>query len=251
LAQAPGHDINYIGLSGALWYASPPGELPWTPPTLVGDLGGGALYLAVGLLAGLLRVRAGHEGQVVDAAIVDGSANLLNLLLSVRAFGQLTSERGRSPIDGAHWYATYRCSDGRAVTVGAIEPKFYEVLLQKLGLASELSVAAQYDPTGWAHGRALLTAVFATKTREEWCRLLQGSDCCFAPVLDIEEAAAHPHLRARGVFSNTDGMLQATPAPRFSAVPPRPPGPVPAKGEHGAEILAELGLDPAEIAALR
>ncbi|NNM74127.1 CaiB/BaiF CoA transferase family protein [Enterovirga aerilata] len=240
LAQSAGHDINYIGLSGALWYASPPGEPPVVPATLIGDVGGGALYLAVGILAGLLHARAGGAGQVVDAAIVDGSAHMLNLLFAVRSMGELASKRGQSAIDGAHWWGSYRCADGLFITVGSIEPKFYGELLSRLGLTGELRAEDQNNENTWERGRELFAATFATKTREEWRRLLEGTDSCFAPVLNLDEAAAHPHNAARSVFVEMDGMLQAAPAPRLSGHTRRMPGRVPARGEHQEAILAEI-----------
>ncbi|HEY8977649.1 MAG TPA: CaiB/BaiF CoA-transferase family protein [Burkholderiaceae bacterium] len=250
LAQAAGHDINYIALSGALWYSGAPGEPPTAPPTLVGDLGGGALYLAMGVLAAVLSARATGQGQVVDAAIVDGSANLMNLLLSAHAAGQMPFERGRGLLDGPHWYGTYACADGGFVTVGALEPQFNALLLARLGLADDPDFRNAYDPRRWPRLRERLAALLATQPRAHWVELLEGSDACFAPVLTPREALAHPHLAARGVYAERDGVLQAAPAPRFSATPSANPGPVPARGEHGEAILREIGLDEAAIARL-
>jgi len=250
LAQAAGHDINYIALSGALWFSGAPGQPPMAPPTLVGDLGGGALYLAVGVLAALLAARRTGAGQVVDAAIVDGSANLMNLLLSAHAAGQMPFERGRGVLDGPHWYGAYACADGQFVTVGALEPRFNALLFAKLGLADDPDFRNAYDPRRWPRLRERLAALFATRTRAHWADLLEGSDACFAPVLTPREALAHPHLAARGVYAERDGVLQAAPAPRFSATPPAEPGAVPARGEHGEAILREIGLDEAAIARL-
>ncbi|MDB5512878.1 MAG: L-carnitine dehydratase/bile acid-inducible protein [Enterovirga sp.] len=240
LAMSAGHDINYIALSGALWYAGSPSQPPVAPPTLVGDVGGGALYLAVGLLAGLLHVRAGGAGQIVDAAVVDGSAHMLNLLLSAKALGELNSDRGTSPLDGAHWWGTYACADGLLISLGPLEPKFYGRLLDVLGLADVLPVADQFDPRGWARGRAILADVFSRRPRADWCLLLEGSDCCFAPVLAFDEAAGHPHNRARGTFRVLDGVLQAAPAPRFSSFPDPSPGPIPRRGQHQDEVSSGL-----------
>lgn len=237
LAHAAGHDLNYVALSGALWYAGQPDAAPLTPPTLVGDIGGGALYLAIGLLAAVMSVRAGRRGQVVDAAIVDGSAHMMNLLLGLRASGQLVSERGASLLDGPHWYNTYRCADGRLVSVGSLEAKFYRLLLDKLGLAQDPAFATQCDKAAWPELRSRFAALFAQRTREEWCALLEGTDACFAPVLDPEEAAKHPHMAARGVYSSPDGLLQAGPAPRFSGTPVDMPGVIP---NRGADIEAVL-----------
>lgn len=250
LAQAAGHDINYIALSGALWFAGAPGEPPMAPATLVGDLGGGALYLALGVLAALLSARATGVGQVIDAAIVDGSANLMNLLLSAHAAGQQPFERGRGLLDGPHWYGTYACADGGFVSVGALEPQFNALLLARLGLADDPDFRNAYDARRWPRLRERLAALFATEPRAHWVALLEGSDACFAPVLTPLEALAHPHLAARGVYARRDGVLQAAPAPRFSATPSGEPGAVPARGEHGARILREAGLSEDAIARL-
>jgi crotonobetainyl-CoA:carnitine CoA-transferase CaiB-like acyl-CoA transferase len=242
LAQAAGHDINYIALSGALWFSGAPGAPPMAPPTLVGDLGGGALYLAMGVLAALLSARATGAGQVVDAAIVDGSANLMNLLLSAHAAGQQPFERGQGLLDGPHWYGSYACADGRFVSVGALEPQFNALLFATLGLADDPDFRNAYDARRWPRLRERLAALFATEPRAHWVALLEGSDACFSPVLTPQEGLAHPHLAARGVYVRRDGVLQAAPAPRFSATPSTEPGPVPARGEHGANILREAGL---------
>jgi alpha-methylacyl-CoA racemase len=250
LAQAAGHDINYIALSGALWFSGAPGEPPMAPPTLVGDLGGGALYLAMGVLAALLSARQTGTGQVIDAAIVDGSANLMNLLLSVHAAGQQPFERGRGLLDGPHWYGSYACADGAFVSVGALEPRFNALLFAKLGLADDADFRNAYDARRWPCLRERLAALFATQPRAHWVALLEGSDACFAPVLTPAEALVHPHLAARAVYATRDGVLQAAPAPRFSATPSGEPGAVPALGQQGVQVLREAGLDDAAIARL-
>ena len=250
LAQAAGHDINYIALSGALWFSGAPDAPPMAPPTLVGDLGGGALYLAMGVLAAVLSARKTGVGQVVDAAIVDGSANLMNLLLSLHAVGQQPFERGRGLLDGPHWYGSYTCADGLHVTVGALEPQFNALLFAKLGLADDPDFRNAYDPRRWPALRERLAALFATQARAHWVALLEGSDACFAPVLNPREAMAHPHLAARGVYAERDGVLQAGPAPRFLGTPSGMPGAVPERGGQGAEILREAGLGEDEIAHL-
>lgn len=241
LAQAAAHDLNYIALSGALWYAGQPGEAPMTPPSLVGDIGGGAMYLAVGLLAGVMSARQTGKGQVVDAAVVDGSAHMMNLLFSLMAAGQLPEERGRGLLDGPHWYRTYRCADGRFISVGSVEPRFYKVLLDKLGLAEDRDFAVQRDPDRWPQLHLRLAQLFATRDRDAWCALLEGTDACFAPVLSPAEAAEHPHMAARGVYLRKDGVLQAQPAPRFSGTPTVSPGGVPGRGQDAAEVLKEWG----------
>ncbi len=247
LAQAAGHDLNYIALSGALWFSGIPGSPPLAPPTLVGDLGGGALYLAMGLLAGILNARRTGAGQVVDAAIVDGSANLMNLLLSVHAAGLQPFERGRGLLDGPHWLGSYACADGRFVSVCALEPQFNALLFQRLGLGGDPDFEQPYDPACWGPLRQRLALLFATQPREHWIRLLEGSDSCFAPVLTPLEAMTHPHMADRGVYSKRDGILQAAPAPRFSATPSAAARAIPRRGEHGREILRQAGLAACEI----
>ncbi|MDM0117689.1 CaiB/BaiF CoA-transferase family protein [Variovorax sp. J22R133] len=242
LAHAAGHDINYIGVSGALWYSGQPGEAPMAPPSLVGDIGGGAMYLAVGVLAGVMNARATGQGQVVDAAIVDGSAHMMNLLLALKAGGRFTSERGASLLDGPHWYRTYRCADGRFVSIGSLEPRFYRILLEHLGLADDPDFADPYDPRRWAALHERFTRIFATRTRDAWCELLEGSDACFAAVLDPDEAATHPHMAHRGVYSRIDGVLQANPAPRFSGTPAAPLAAVPRRGEHTEDVLRDWAV---------
>ena len=241
IAHAAGHDLNYVALSGALWYAGQPGQAPLVPPSLVGDIGGGSMYLAVGLLAGIMHARATGQGQVVDAAIVDGSAHMTNLLLSLQAAGQMQAERGRSLLDGPHWYNTYRCADGHYVSVGSVEPRFYRELRERLGLGDDPALANGYDPRQWPALRERLASLFATRTRAEWTAMLEGTDACFAPVLTPEEAADHPHMRAREVYSRENGVLQVNPAPRFSATPAAKPGPVPRRGAHTEDVLREWG----------
>lgn len=238
LAQAAGHDINYLALSGALWYSGMPGDLPFSPPSVIGDVGGGALYLAIGVLAGIMSARVTGKGQVVDAAIVDGSAHMMNLLLGLKAAGQFRSERGRSILDGPHWYRTYRCADGKFVSVGALEPKFYALLRERLGLSEDPDFAHAHDPATWERNSDHLTALFASRPRDTWTALLEGTDACFAPVLDPDEATRHPHNVARRIFS-ADGIPQAAPAPRFSGTPAGAPGPVARVDADRDAILAD------------
>jgi crotonobetainyl-CoA:carnitine CoA-transferase CaiB-like acyl-CoA transferase len=237
-AQA-GHDLNYIGLSGALWYASPPGTPPLTPPTLVGDIGGGALYLVAGMLAGLLKARATGRGSVVDAAIVDGSAHMMALLMSMAPQGAVSMTRGRSLLDGPHWCRTYVCACGGFVTVQCLERKFYDAFLDRMGLAEDADFADQFDAERWPRLIARLAGLFAQRSRDDWAAHFEGSDACVAPVLDPEEAARDPHMTARGTWVRAESGLQPAPAPRFDghAAPLRP---APARGEHGAEIRAWL-----------
>ena len=250
LASAAGHDLNYIGLSGALWFAGAPGNLPVTPATLLGDVGGGALYLALGIVAALLHVKSGGTGQVIDAAIVDGSAHMMNLLLSVHAAGLQPFERGRGLLDGPHWVGSYACADGKLVCLSPLEPQFNALLWQRLGLADDPLFARPYDPATYADARERLRAVFASRPRQHWIDLLEGSDACFAPVLDPQEAQQHPHLAARHVYAHIDGLLQAAPAPRFSATPSPFGRPIPVRGAHTQEVMAALGWSDAQIAAL-
>jgi len=247
LAQAAGHDINYIALSGALWFSGTPGLAPMAPPTLVGDLGGGALYLAMGILAGILNAQNTGIGQVVDAAIVDGSANMMNLLLSAHAAGQQPFKRGTGLLDGPHWYGSYRCKDDKFVSIGALEPQFNALLFSKMGLGDDPDFKSPYDPRTWAGLRERLITIFAEHPRDHWVELLEGSDACFAPVLTPKEAMQHPHIQARGIYSHSNGILQAAPAPRFSASPSANPGAIPGCGEHSVEILRSAGFSEEEI----
>jgi acetyl-CoA hydrolase len=215
LSQAAGHDINYIALSSALWYSGRPGDAPVTPPTLIGDIGGGALHLTIGMLAAILNAHRTGKGEVIDAAMVDGSANMMNLLFSARAAGRFSNDRGKSILDGPHWYDSYQCSDGKFVTIGALEPKFYQLLLDKLGLSADKDFNEQLDSDKWPLQKEKLSHVIGEYSQEYWCNLLEGSDACFAPVLNPDEAAKHPHNEARQVFSTRNNNLEANPAPRF------------------------------------
>jgi crotonobetainyl-CoA:carnitine CoA-transferase CaiB-like acyl-CoA transferase len=252
LASAPGHDINYISLSGAAWFGGTAGLPPVPSPTLPGDLGGGAMYLVVGLLAGLLNARSSGTGQVVDAAIVDGSAHLTMLLLSLRAAGQLPDERGRSWIDGSPWYRCYACKDGKFVSVGALEPQFFSALMIGMGLQEEFPASSQFDQSTWPQMERRMSELFANATRDWWCERLEGTDACFAPVLTPGEAVQHPHNVARGIYSTDRGFLEAAPAPRFSGFPNRlSVSEAPSPGQHTEDILRELGFGIAELDALR
>lgn len=216
LSKTAGHDINYTSLSGAAWYSGQAGTAPTTPPTLLGDVAGGALYLMIGMLSALLNVKSGGQGQVVDAAMVDSNAHMLNLLLSLKAMGQLPNERGKSLLDGPHWYTGYKCADGKFLSVGALEPKFYQQFLQILGLESDPHFKEQYNPTLWVQQKQKLGQVFSTKTQHEWMDLFTGSDACVSPILNIDEAAQHSHMLSRNAFSIQNTVLHGMPAPRFS-----------------------------------
>jgi acetyl-CoA hydrolase len=240
MSQIAGHDHNYLALSGALWYAGMPGTPPYTPPTLVGDVGG-ALYLAIGVLTGIVRSREIGQGTVVDAAMYDASSNMLNLVLALRQLDALKTPRGTSMFDGSHWSRTYLCACGGYVSIQCTESKFYRIFLDRLGLADDPLFAEQNNPAQWPAQVAFLETLFSTRTRAQWCEVFGNADACFAPVLDLDEAAAHPQNQARGAYVYVDGVLQAAPAPRFSTGSQWHPRPSPRRGEHGGEILASLG----------
>jgi crotonobetainyl-CoA:carnitine CoA-transferase CaiB-like acyl-CoA transferase len=201
----------------------------------------------MGILAGILNAKTTGIGQVVDAAIVDGSANMMNLLLSAHAAGQQPYQRGTGLMDGPHWYGSYVCADGEFVSIGALEPQFNALLFSKLGLGEDPDFKSPYDSRKWARLRERLCALFSQHPRAHWVALLEGSDACFAPVLNPAEAMQHPHLAAREVYSVTDGLLQAAPAPRFSGTPAGALGPVPECGEHSIDILRDAGFSLDEI----
>ncbi|PJI99687.1 alpha-methylacyl-CoA racemase [Acidovorax sp. 69] len=216
LAPRAGHDTNYAAVSGALWGCGPVDARPVSPFAVLGDIGGGALYLMTGLLSGIVQTRATGRGTVVDAAIVDGSAHMLNLMLSARQNGVVADTRGQSVHDSAPFYDTYVCADGEHITIGALEPQFYSLLLDTLGLVAHPDFGgAQWDKAAWPVRRARLAALFLTQPRAHWQALLEPTDACFGAVLSPLEAAQHPHMRARGVYSEHQGVLQAAPAPRF------------------------------------
>lgn len=251
LAHAAGHDINYIAITGALQAIGRAGEAPVPPLNYVGDYGGGAMLLAFGVLAALLEARQSGQGQVVDAAMSDGAALLSALFYGMRAGGAWPHGRGLNLLDsGAHFYDTYRCADGRYVAVGAIEPQFHAELLRRLGLDAA-DFEPQRDPVVWPAAKQRLAAVFATRTRDDWCALLEGSDACFAPVLDWDEAPAHPHHRARTSFVELDNVQQPAPAPRFSRTPAARPQPPAVPGTHTEDVLRDWGIGEDRIGRLR
>ena len=219
LAHAAGHDINYISLSGALASMGVPGQPPAPPLNLVGDYGGGSLYLVVGLLASILEARQSGHGQVVDVAMVDGVASLMSQFFALSALGRWTEQRQDNLLDGgAPFYGCYACSDGKHVSVGPIEPQFYALMREKLQLHDPL-FDRQNDKAAWPQMRAKLAQVLATRTRDEWAALFDGTDACVAPILSLAEAPTHPHLAARQTFVTRDGVVQPAPAPRFSRTP--------------------------------
>jgi alpha-methylacyl-CoA racemase len=252
LAQAAGHDINYIALTGALHAIGPAGGKPVPPLNLIGDYGGGALYLAFGLMAALYERQRSGLGQVVDAAMVDGASSLMSIFHGLLASGRWDADtRSANLLDGgAPFYDTYVAADGKYLSVGCLEPKFFAEFAQRIGL-DEIFTQRQYDRRAWPEMRAAIATRLATRTRDDWCRELDGSDACVAPVLTLHEAPMHPHARQRGAFIEVDGVLQAAPAPRFSrtgAGTPQPPRPA---GLDGEALLLDAGFSRREVDALR
>jgi len=251
LAHAAGHDINYISLVGALHAIGRAGEAPLPPLNLVGDYGGGGVYLAFGIVCALWEAARSGRGQVVDAAMVDGAASLMTMFYGLKAMGMWTARRGENLLDsGAHFYDVYETADGKYISVGAIETKFYAELLRLTGLKGE-NLPGQMDRANWPELRKTLRSVFKRKTREEWCAILEGTDACFAPVLSMEEAPHHPHNKIRGTFVEIEGVIQPAPAPRFSRTKPEIQGPPPKVGQHTDELLERWGFTEEEIGNLR
>lgn len=248
VSKTAGHDLNYIALSGALWASGEAGRAPTFPLNLLGDFGGGGMFLAFGMVTGLIKaMRTGH-GDVVDAAIVDGTAALMSMIYSRRAMGGWRDERASNALDGGvPWYGVYECADGEWITIGALEPQFWAVLLDRLGLTSD-EMGDRADRAAWPAMRARFTSVFQSQPRDHWVALLQDSDACFAPVLSPAEAPDHPHVRARGIFS--DGPVQPMPAPRFSQAQTPLPRTPPSPGADSKTVLADLGLSADEIDTL-
>lgn len=250
LAQAAGHDINYIALTGALHSTARSDGPPTPTPGLIGDFGGGGMLLAFGVLAAVSHAQRTGQGQVVDAAITDGSALLTALIQGWHSVGLWNAQAGTNNGDGgAHFYDTYACADGKYISIGSMEPQFYALLREKCGLVDP-DFDAQWDPARWPALKEKVAAVFRTKTRAQWCELLEGSDACFAPVLDLAEAPSHPHNVARGTYAVVDGVTQPAPAPRFGATPSAPCHPVRPAAADTRVLLQELGYDEAQIQAL-
>lgn len=251
MAHAAGHDINYIGLSGALHAIGRQGERPVPPLNLVGDFGGGGMLLAYGLVCGMLESQRSGKGQVVDAAMVDGSAALMAMFFSFAASGAFTDQRGTNLLDGAaHFYDTYATKDGKYVCIGSIEPQFYALLIEKASLDPQ-KYAKQMDPSQWPILKADLTEKFLTKTQAEWCAIMEGTDVCFAPVLSIFEAPEHPHNKARNSFMEVDGVMQPAPAPRFSRTSPEISHGARVPGQDTLSVLQDYGFSTDEIKALQ
>ncbi len=250
-AHAAGHDINYIALAGVLAHLGRNDSGPVPPLNLVGDFGGGGMYLAFGLVCGLLEARASGQGQVVDAAMVDGAASLMGFFHGMLATGLQTDERGSNLLDtGAHFYDVYQCADGGWISIGSIEPQFYAEMVDRLGLDPD-EFSAQFDRERWPELKARVAEVVATRTRDEWDEVLAGSDVCYAPVLTAGEAAAHPHNVERGTFVEVAGLVQPGPAPRLNRTPGEVRRPPAHPGQHTDEVLAMAGYGDHEVAALR
>ena len=251
MAPRAGHDINYIALAGPLAGIGRAGESPVPPLNLVGDFGGGGMLLAFGIAAALVEAQRSGKGQVVDAAMCEGASLLSTMFHGMLAAKRWREERGANHLDtGAPWYETYETKDGRHVSIGSIETRFYAELLERLGIAGE-GLPGQHDRTGWPQLRTRYAAAFKSKTRDEWCAVFEGSDACFAPVLNWSEAYSHPHNVARKSFVEVGGVKQPAPAPKFSRTPGAVARKPPERGEGGAAALADWGFDAAAVGHLK
>ncbi|PCI75139.1 MAG: carnitine dehydratase [SAR86 cluster bacterium] len=251
LAQAAGHDINYISIAGALGAMGYSDRAPAPPLNLVGDFGGGAMYLLTGILAALHERTNSGQGQVIDAAMTDGTASLLSPFFGLMEMNMWTTDRQANKLDGgAHYYGSYECSDEKYISIGSIEPQFYALLLEKCEIEDE-EFLAQQDQNAWPQLREKLVKLFLTKTRSEWCELMEGTDVCFAPVLDLGEAPSHPHNVARDTYVKFDGVTQPAPAPRFSRTQSEIKSSAAMVGEHSEQVLADWGYSENEIEQLR
>lgn len=250
LANAAGHDINYIALAGALHAIGRKGERPVPPLNLVGDFGGGGMLLAFGLVCGLLEAMKSGKGQVIDAAMIDGSAILMTMFFTLRERGMFTEERGTNLLDGgAHFYDAYETKDGKWISIGSIEPQFYALLIQKAAL-DEKYFASQLDTSKWQDYKKEISKVFKEKTRDEWCAIMEGTDVCFSPVLSINEAPEHPHNQERKTFLKVDGVVQPAPAPRFSRTIPEISHGFRNPGQDTISVLTDNGFAQTEIDTL-
>jgi alpha-methylacyl-CoA racemase len=252
LSKCAGHDLNYIALSGALHAIGRSNDEPPTPPlNLVGDFGGGTMFVLTGILAALLEVKSSGKGQVVDAGMVDGALSLMTSIYGMFAGGVQNDERAANILDsGSHFYNTYETKDGRYVSIGSIETKFYDELLEKTGIDPD-SMAPQMERESWPAMKEKLKELFLTKTRDEWCAIMDNTDICFAPVLTLEEAPDYPHNKERDAFVDVEGVMHPAPAPRFSRTPSSIKGPAPKTGIHTDEVLADWGVSSDEIKALK
>lgn len=251
-AQMAGHDINYIAITGALRSCARPGEKPMHPLNLVGDFGGGALYLAVGLLAALHEAKVSGQGQVVDCSMADGAASLMSMFFGMSAAGMWNDEIGTNLLDGgAPFYDSYLCSDGEYVSIGSIEPQFYAELLEKMGLSNDPDFKKQMDRSKWPVMKQKLIDLFKTKTRDQWNEIMEFTDICFGPVLGLKEALKHPHNIARKTFIEIEGVPQPAPAPRFSRTVSKVKSPPPVIGQHTESALKDWGFSAADVDSLR
>jgi alpha-methylacyl-CoA racemase len=251
LALTAGHDINYIALAGVLDAIGRVDQPPVPPLNLLGDFGGGGMFLAFGVVCALVERITSGKGQVVDAAMVDGAAVLMTMIHGIRAMGSWNLERGTNLLDtGAPFYETYECRDGKYISVGSIEPQFYDLLIKLTGLEGE-KLPDQMDRATWPAVKDRLAKIFMSKTREEWCEVMEGTDVCFAPVLSMAEAPEHPHLKRRGTFIEVADITQPAPAPRFSRTASEVSRPPPQPGQHTDEALGEWGFTGEEVAELR
>ena len=252
LARAAGHDINYIALAGNLHGYGRAGGKPTPPSNMVGDFGGGGMMLAFGMVSAILHAKATQQGQVIDCAMVDGAAVLSSMIWSLRDMGMWRDERGVNLLDtGAHFYDTYETADGKYVSIGSIEPAFYAELRRLTGLDQDFGFDAQMDPAGWPRLKEKLSAVFRTRTRDQWCAIMEGTDVCFAPVLSMAEAPHHAHNMYRATFTQVDGATQPAPAPRYSVTTTATPVAPRAPGADTDAVLTMLGYDASRISALR
>ena len=251
-AMAAGHDINYIALAGALEPIGRNGEAPLPPLNLVGDFGGGGMLLAFGVACGIVEAQRSGRGQVVDAAMVDGAASLMAMFHSMRALGLWNDERGTNLLDtGSHFYDVYECADERYISIGSIEPQFYAELMRLTELDGDDDFAAQMTRSSWPELKERISAVFKTRTRDEWCEIMDATDVCFAPVLTLAEAPQHPHNQHREVFTKLAGVVQPNPSPRFSRTEATIQSPPAHPGQHTDEVLRSVGFDPDDIVKLR
>ncbi|MEC8453962.1 MAG: CaiB/BaiF CoA-transferase family protein [Pseudomonadota bacterium] len=251
LSQAAGHDINYISIAGALGAMGYADRPPAPPLNLVGDFGGGAMYLLTGILAALVERATSEQGQIIDAAMSDGTASLLSPFFGLMAMSMWTTDRFSNRLDGgAFYYGSYECSDGRYISIGSLEPQFYALLLEKAEI-TDPEFQEQLDEAAWPAKREKLTQLFKTKTRQQWCDIMEGTDVCFAPVLDLKEAPNHPHNIDRKTFVELDGVVQSAPAPRFSRTQGEIQGPAAMAGEHTREVLSAWNFSDQEIGELQ
>ena len=250
LSQAAGHDANYIAIAGALHILGRPGEKPYPPANYVGDYGGGACMLAFGMACAFFETRTSNQGQIIDCAMSEGAATLTTMMYGIHAQGAWR-EKGKNRIDGgAHFYDTYETRDGKFISLAAAEPQFYDLLLELLGVEDKELHEDRMNPERWPEFKEKFASIFKTRTRDEWDAILEGTDACYAPVLDFDEAPKHPHNVARKSFIQVEGVTQPAPMPRFSRTCPGEPTAPPAAGANNVDALADWGFSDSEIRAL-